>query len=252
MRKDFHYYLTCVLALKAGCPREDAELIAWSNQKIDELTKAELYGVQTQSAPWGNWHDREVQHSVMIPFHFLPGDNPGNRWMVTPRSDMAQGVLKNADNLISLGIALHSLQDTYSHQGFTGWEEEFNRCYPWWNIMNPQPPIGHAEMSTTPDEINHIWTDPRTEQIIDNKIRAMAAAKDTLNYLCATRNSEAEEIDGTLEPLFAMTYKNRRKVLVNMNEGRRFSEIDEKMTKAYICEFITAARKQKSYVIGNI
>ena len=73
MQKDFHFYLTYVLSRKVGISVKDAEKIAWANQYTDDLTEADLHGIQTQSAILGNWADRQIQLSVLVPFHFIPG-----------------------------------------------------------------------------------------------------------------------------------------------------------------------------------
>jgi len=48
MQKDVHFYLTYLLAIKAGVIPEVAKKIAWANQYTDDdLTEAELYGNRT-------------------------------------------------------------------------------------------------------------------------------------------------------------------------------------------------------------
>lgn len=39
MQKDIHFYLTYLLAEKAGLRREDAEQIAWADQYTDESNR---------------------------------------------------------------------------------------------------------------------------------------------------------------------------------------------------------------------
>jgi len=58
MQKDVHFYLTYLLAVKVGVEDEEAEKIAWADQYTDDLTEADLYGIQTQSAILGNWTGR--------------------------------------------------------------------------------------------------------------------------------------------------------------------------------------------------
>ena len=74
-QKDIHYYATAALAVKAGFSENDSMLIAWSDQFTDELTKPELHGLRTQCGKIDDWNDRTVQADVLVPFHFLPGDN---------------------------------------------------------------------------------------------------------------------------------------------------------------------------------
>ena len=58
-----------------------------------------------------------------------------------------------------------------------------NSCYPWYYIKSGLPNIGHAEMTVTPDIVNVVWTDPRDGNVVDNKKRALAAAKGTFDFL---------------------------------------------------------------------
>ena len=73
MQKDIHFYLTYLLCVRVGVSRKNAEKIAWANQYTDELTESKVYGIQTQSDEFGNWKDEQIQHSVLVPFHFIPG-----------------------------------------------------------------------------------------------------------------------------------------------------------------------------------
>jgi len=61
MQKDFHFYVTYFLARKAGMSAVLSRKIAWADQFADDLTKADLHGLQTQCKPLGNWSDRQIQ-----------------------------------------------------------------------------------------------------------------------------------------------------------------------------------------------
>ena len=172
MQKDVHFYLTYLLAVKVGVEDEDAEKIAWADQYTDDLTEADLYGIQTQSAILGNWSDRQIQLSVLVPFHFIPGEDPEHPWVTTRNCIRARKLVMvawKAGDLLQLGIALHGLQDTFSHEGFSGWQEEVNSCFPWYYIESALPNVGHAELRVIPDVVNYVWTDPRDGRRIDNK-----------------------------------------------------------------------------------
>jgi len=247
MQKDFHFHVTDVLACKAGI--EEPLIVAWANQYTDELKKARLHGIQTQSGILGNWADRQIQRTVLVPFHFLPGDNLEKTCVVTPDSRLARMLIDEAGDFFELGIALHSFQDTYSHQGFTGWLEKENECFPWWYLGNPQPPIGHAEMGVIPDVVSAEWTDLRTGIVIDNRRRALACAKRTYEILCGFTEKENNWPDLRVEfqTLFAIrSYDERKKTLLKLGSGKRFSELT--YSKTYRDEFETAAAKQLGIV----
>lgn len=131
MQKDVHFYLTYLLAKKLKITEEDTEIIAWANQFTDDLTETQLHAIRTQSSILGNWKDRQVQLSVLVPFHFIPGSDSENPWITLENNDRARKLVEQAQkNLYQLGIALHGLQDTFSHHGFSGWQEDVNSCYP--------------------------------------------------------------------------------------------------------------------------
>lgn len=184
MQKDVHFYLTYALARRVGIAAEAAETVAWANQFTDELTDPDLHEIQTQSAIIGNWGIRQIQLSVLAPFHFVPGGDAAHPWMTTRNSTNARALVRAAKgDLVRIGIALHALQDTFSHETFSGWQEELNSCYPWYYLKAAIPNVGHAEMRVIPDVANYVWTDPRSGKRIDNKTRTMSAAKATYNWL---------------------------------------------------------------------
>ena len=145
MQKDVHFYVTYVLAKRAGLPAQDAEQLAWADQFTDDLTESDLHEIQTQSAIAGNWADRQVQLSVLVPFHFVPGSNAEHPWMTTANNDRARQLVQSAKgSLLQLGIALHAFQDTFSHEGFSGWQEDLNSCFPWYFVQSALPNVGGA------------------------------------------------------------------------------------------------------------
>jgi hypothetical protein len=250
MQKDIHFNLTYALSRKVGICTKDAKIIAWADQFTDEMTKAGLYGIQTQSAILGNWGDDQIQLSVLVPFHFVPGEKG---WIVTPNNERARALVAEAKNVFELGIALHALQDTFSHQGFSGWEEKANACFPWWYLKSGLPNIGHAEMGVTPDVVNNIWTDPRTGEVIDNKKRAHACAAATFGVLAGYGRKKVNwpRIDIRLEDMFRMKYDDRKKALMKMaGDSTRFKKLN--FHKKYRQDFIKAARKQLSMVMKTI
>jgi len=187
MQKDIHFYLTYALAMKIGMPAAKAEKVAWADQYTDDLTAADLHGIQTQSDVIGNWDERHVQLSVLVPFHFVPGSDATHPWMTTRDSERARKLVDIASQkgLIRLGIALHAYQDTFSHEKFSGWREDLNSCYPWYYVKSGLPNVGHAEMRVIPDVVNYVWTDPRDGEKIDNKKRTMNCARGTYDHLKA-------------------------------------------------------------------
>ena len=89
---------------------------------------------------------------------------------------MVLGKALESGNPYLLGISLHTFADTWSHQNFTGFDEEWNSVFREKSIFRRLPPnIGHAEVTHTPDVISAIWTDHRIKEKIENWDRALNA-----------------------------------------------------------------------------
>jgi hypothetical protein len=205
MERDFHYYLTYAIAKLTKIERP--EIVAYASQFVDDNNEGQFsidgeevgfperlkvgggyyYPVMTQSLSPKSL-DIYVQRYVYVPFHFLPGDSSieikgqNNPLSVTPYSPNAQAVLATAlssEDPYRIGIALHTVADTWSHQNFTGLQEDWNAVYPWYNVFKSLiPNIGHAEAGHSPDVISEPWIDYRIGQDpIDNKQRAFEAAE---------------------------------------------------------------------------
>ena len=224
MQKDVHYYLTYALAIKAGIDTDSALVIAWANQHTDTIKDSDVYGIQTQVGVSGRWEDEQIQLSVIIPFHFIPGDHPFNEWATTANCRNARRLVDDSlagGGLMSLGIALHTLQDTFSHANFSGWREDYNSCYPWYYLRSVIPNIGHAEMGPVPDMTDRVWVDPRTGIKINNRIVVLDAAKQTFQYLCRKNYiaSYAESWNGIKEELIPIlqipNYDIRKQAIID-------------------------------------
>jgi len=251
MQKDVHFYLTYLLARRAGIPDADAEKIAWADQYTDDLTKPDLYEIQTQSDILGNWVERQIQLSVLIPFHFLPGNDPQHPWMTTRNSPRAQSLVDAArGDLLQLGIALHAFQDTFSHESFSGWREDLNACFPWYQVEAAIPNVGHAELRVIPDVVNYVWTDPRSGKQLDNKERTLAAAKATFDYLSRFFNpgvnpSVWQALEPKLERIFKFDYDKRIDELCALSERSAidYKEVNPRLEGGSKVDFMKAASK---------
>jgi len=260
-QKEIHFGLTYALARKIGISAKQAEIIAWSNQFTDDLTTAELYGIQTQSAILGNWNERQIQLSVLVPFHFLPGDDLSRPWIVTQNSARARALVKTAlPDIFQFGIALHALQDSFFHQDFTGWQDKINACYHLrYIIQSAIPNIGHAEMQATPDIVNAVWTDPRDGRRIDNRRRALSCAKTTYDFLVKFAGSGKtvttwQELAGELKQIFRLNSYDRRKAELHKLSGNkriRYTIVNKRLEPIYKPEFIKAARSHLAETIKS-
>jgi hypothetical protein len=210
MEKDFHYYITYSIAKLTGYDK--ADIIAYSSQFVDDNNEGQFvidggesffpekipttdgyyYPMMTQSLSPISLN-LYIQKYIYIPFHFLPGDNnveingKKNPFSTTPNSQNARTLLKEAlksKNPYRIGIALHPFSDTWSHQNFTGFCEEWNSVYPWYNVFKSiVPNIGHAEVGHSPDVISEDWIDYRINKKIINKVRAFEAVAETYKIM---------------------------------------------------------------------
>jgi len=172
------------MGMRAGLERDLARIIAWADIHVDEVTAAAVYGLQTQAYNVSLMTDPQIQATTLVPFHFLPGDGAAAPWVVTRDGRRARALVELAGNdPIGLGMALHTHQDSYSHEGFSGWREELNNRHLWYEPDAILPNVGHAEMGTVPDRIEEKWVDRRTGLRIDNRQRALAAARETFMWL---------------------------------------------------------------------
>lgn len=258
VQKDVHFYLTYALGMRMGIQAQEIELIAWADQYTDELTQPEPHGLQTQTSTLGNWAERQIQATVIMPFHFIPGDDPLRPWMTTPGSSKAKSLLKAAEGEpLGLGIALHAYQDTFSHQGFSGWEEPLNQCFPWYSPEAALPNVGHAELRAIPDVVNYVWTDPRSGVKVDNKERAMQAAKGTWDCLSSIYapqmgSSQWASLKPALKEIFGKeSYDERVDALCRLsgNPQVHYREVCTRMISLYQGRFANAAALHLSRVL---
>ena len=263
MQKDVHYYLTHALALKAGLTKPKAKMIAWANQFTDDLTEPEVYEIQTQCGIAGDWYDMKTQFSVLIPFHFMPGTDLKWPWKTTencPRAINTADLALQSKDLLQIGIALHTLQDTFSHQNFSGWREDRNSCYPWYHMTSIAPNVGHTEMRHKPDDASLKWKDPRTNKQVNNPARVKRAAKATFQYLCKYANTtNANQLWQQIAPLLDAALKEKdyddRKKKFNAITGvnaPRYKKITDKMEDQHKEAFITAATKHLAAALKSM
>lgn len=255
MQKDVHFYVTYALARSAGIKAQQAKEIAWANQYTDDLTEADLYGIETQCNV-GNWGIRQIQLSVLIPFHFVPGGEPDWPWAVTENNERARSLVEASMTRepdlkrCALGIALHALQDTFSHQRFSGWRESRNSCGFWYLLPN----VGHADVGHRPDVVDLTWKDPRTEKRINNRWRGLRAAHETFKALVtygdlARPDSEWAGLKKKLTEIFKDKDYDRRKRRLAELAGApeiRYSELTKSAQKKHGTAFVRAAAQHLS------
>ena len=155
MQTDMHFYGTYAMARLAGIPKENAKIIAYATEFVDDSTKSDsethkdggvLHGIATAHHPVdtvvNRVIDKEEQRRVWVPFHFLPGgagETLEEKLLCTKDSKIANEMFEHHINYCVshfsddqafcfqlLGIAAHVYMDTFSHYGFSGISSEYN------------------------------------------------------------------------------------------------------------------------------
>lgn len=198
MNNEFHYYITYLIAARAGLSPGEAFAVAYSSQYVDDNDI--VFEIRN---PKGENYTNYVSQTLNILkpkmelfriyplFHFIPGepkavsgrrkDGKLHYLNTTPDSPNARAILSKAldsRNLYRIGIAIHGFADTWAHQNFTGYYDAFNAMKG--TLTKAAPRIGHAGAGHRPDRVDHFWRDQRlldSQVSIDNTIRFMKAAE---------------------------------------------------------------------------
>jgi hypothetical protein len=194
---EFHYWMTAIIARRAGFTEQEAGIIAASSQFVDENdvslriidpASGRVY-VNFVSQTMNILQPKNELMRIYPIFHFIPGDplaisarrrdGKMHLFNTTPDSFYANAILDAAlqspedTRLYRIGIASHAYADTFAHQNFTGWHDHFNAMG-----LNPIPNIGHADAKHHPDWVGHRWTDNRlVESEVNNNHRFLSAAQ---------------------------------------------------------------------------
>lgn len=251
---EYHYYITYILARKAGMTKGDAFTIAYSSQYTDDNTHH--YYINFKS---GDSYLSEVSQTLDVTkpsakrqkiyplFHFIPGDptsdaakrKDGKTHILntTPDSTNAKYFFKKAiesDNLFRIGIAAHAYADSWAHQNFVGMKHDFN-AMPSWELV---PNIGHADARHEPDKVHNRWKDLRLVQeneLIDNDERMLAASEKIFSAFCSYHDPDIQL------PLISQRWDKLRGQIQNaMDESYWLGADDRARVKAYgnICKDI--------------
>jgi hypothetical protein len=201
---EFHYYVTYLIAARAGFNPAQAAIIAHSAQAVDDNhvpisvsggTPVAYENVLSQTMDITHPHHDTRIYPI---FHFIPGDPKAasavrkdgkvSLWNTTPNSALAHAMIDSAlasQNLYRIGASAHAYCDTWAHQNFLGIEDGFNvmphiEADRATAILDKIANIGHGPAQHMPDLVGLTWTDGRlisaNEKII-NRTRFTDAAK---------------------------------------------------------------------------
>ena len=213
---EFHYYITYLIALRGGFTSDEAYVIAYSSQYVDDNTRQYKINQGTADA-YTNYisqtsditkPEKDLMRIYPI-FHFMPGDKQeiecdgalrrdGKFHVLNtiPDNCNARASLKAAfesKDLYRIGIATHMFADTFAHQNFVGYYESFNSMKGL--LEKAIPDVGHADAKHNPDWPALKWEDKRLirgHASVDNKERFLAAAERILEEYCRFRDLSCE------------------------------------------------------------
>jgi hypothetical protein len=196
---EFHYYMTYLVAAKAGFGADDAYKIAYSSQYVDdndmilEIDKGKASAYRNYISQTMNILKPKSKLFRIYPlFHFIPGDPQSKssyrkdgkmHWLnTTPNSRNANEIIDAAiatEDLYRIGIACHTYADTWAHQNFVGYYDDFNAMASPLGKISPN--IGHADAQHKPDWPGLVWKDERLiDERRENKVIFIEAAKHML------------------------------------------------------------------------
>ena len=215
MNTEFHYYCNYLITCRAGYSPEESVILANSSQLTDDNHFIYHIGDYTNyiSQTENILKPRMSLLRIYPLFHFIPGnyrsddarrkDGKMHLLNTTPGSTHARRIfrtIKGKNDLYSLGIACHAFVDTYAHQNFVGYYENFNSLKG--VLANVSPNIGHADALTQPDIIGLVWKDIRLmNEDRDNNAIFLNAASDLFTEL-GGQNKNREELLIDLNQLF--------------------------------------------------
>lgn len=205
---EFHYYITYIIARKAGFNAKDSYILAYSSQYADD-NNDHLYISEETDQAYESYisqtmdilkPEKELMRIYPV-FHFLPGsieeitgdsarraDGKFHLMNTIPNSQNSRMVMAEAFNtkdLYRIGIATHTYADTFAHQNFVGANDTFNDMSGLLEQFIPS--IGHADAKHQPDIPNQLWWDGRLvpeHASINNKDRFLEAVGCIFDLYC--------------------------------------------------------------------
>ena len=213
---EFHYWITGIIAHVAGFTEDEAKIIAYSSQFVDENDVSLTVKDRSSGKEYINFISQTMNILKPKPelmriypiFHFVPGDPAAHSarrrdgkmhlFNTTQYNEFANELLLAAFKseekfrLYRIGVATHAFADTWAHQNFTGWHDSFNVLG-----ANLIPNIGHADALHHPDWVGHRWIDHRlVDGDINNNHRFLSAAETLFRQYSDYLSSEGRYGEG--------------------------------------------------------
>src|ERR1035437_9480501 len=195
---EFHYYMTYLIAARAGFKPDEAKVIAHAAQSVDDnhipVKLKDQNGVEYENSLSQTMDIlRPHEDALIYPiFHFIPGDPKAltarrtdgqeSTMVTTPDSaladEMIDAAVRSKDRYRS-GVSAHGYVDTWAHQNFVGGRDTFNEFVTafWERVEQMLLAVGHAHAKHMPDWPALVWKDTRlVDSTVDNRARFLDAA----------------------------------------------------------------------------
>ncbi len=219
MQKDIHYYFTQEYLKRSGFDRKDAEIISIMDQLTDVFYNPMDF-VQIM---------KDLTRIAL--HHFF---HPTDSIICMADSPIIADYIKQAfsSDIFLFGIFLHTYQDSFSHQGFSGYQTDRNSIYKWYNPLSVIPNIGHAEAMTLPDIATETWTDFRFDEEINNSQRVIDMTRGMDMIFSDLLKKNIYNVDFSREFLSYKYYFQRKQFFYNKGI-KRFSQVKSEFIKRY-------------------
>ena len=251
MNSEFHYYVTHLIAARAGVRGDDLRVLAYASQYVDDNNR--VYQVKRSDLTTLYQNSISQTLNILKPhkekleiyplFHFIPGepDAPSTKrsdgktdvFNTTPNSLNANRVMDAAletQNFYRIGIATHAYVDTWAHQNFIGARKGFNAFPSFWARLVPN--YGHADAGHKPDLPRLQWQDNRlVASSVDNTQRFLDAAAHLFDKLWRFANK------GESAPAVTQMNRERQSLIEDLSASMGDAPREDHLSKARLARY---------------
>jgi len=266
MDKEFHFYITYIIAQRAGFNDENSYKIAYASQYTDD-NNIKFIIHSGDPDPFETYISQTIDITqpqatlmrIYPAFHFMPGNeqdlftpsvyrHDGKLHLLNtiPNGTNSKKVLQealNSGNLYRIGIAVHMYTDTFAHQNFIGFDDSFNSLI----ALSPFD-IGHAEAAHKPDWPAAVWDDHRLVSSltrVDNKRRFLQAVKYTYSFLKQGNPPDQNELNQLVTDIDKVIGKRDDNNQLSKNRVKEYKKLIKNMKDYNEDEWINKAIEEK-------
>jgi hypothetical protein len=266
MDKEFHFYITYIIAQRSGFSDEDSYTIAYASQYTDDNTvRYSISGGDPD--PFKTYISQTIDITqpqatlmrIYPTFHFMPGadqdlfapsacrhDGKLHLLNTIPNGTNGKTVLQDAlasGNLYRIGVTVHMYTDTFAHQNFLGFDDSFNSLI----TLSPLN-IGHAEAGHKPDWPAAQWDDRRLVPSlarVDNKTRFLKAVQYTYSLLNQSGPPDQNDVNQLLADVSQAVGQTDNNNLLSSKRIKQYKKLIRNMKDYDKYEWLNQAIEEK-------